>query len=332
MKRTHDFDFSFEKLSAPRGRPKMGAGIFKGDASAGAEVEEKSLLELLPSNGMFKPGARVKFMCGARTTVSEWTTRLHGTVLEATHDSAFYTIRTPCWDIFYDVPYFFVCSSNEDLFFDDFFKVGMRVMFRHSQPDFKMGTVTAVHHVPVTGISGCLDIRCEDGKTRFHVQPGDYSFPYEFYIDIIGRYQLRRKYIRPSRADVFKQVVQDAAMHVANEHLDAMVRTTRTVISLDQGWLYSHWKLSIGRDLGFPDCVLDTIDDDKFVEKVVGHMGANFQWHKKVYDNEDFEYTIKMRPSKKLLLEIHERGLFPTENPGVGGALYREAHTSFAHR
>jgi hypothetical protein len=308
----------------------MGTGISKGSTAAA----EKALLELLPPNHRFKPGDRVKFTTGESPTVDGWRTTEHGTILEGTEDSAFYTIKTSSSDVYYDVPYFFVCPSYEDLYFDDFFRVGTRVMFRRwsNQDFFEMGTVTAVYHKPVAPHSGCLDVRGDDGKTSFQLSSVHYRFPYSFYTDIIGRHQRRGKYTRPSRADLFRDAVEEGVVYVANELIGKMTRTSDDGVYFYSGWHYSKWAGVLGRDLGVPDCVLDTLNDDKFVEKVTAHMGSNFQWHKQVYGDGSFAYTIKMRPSEKLLKEIRDRGFFPTESPGVGGAMYREARESFTNR
>jgi hypothetical protein len=234
--------------------------------------------------------------------------------------------------VHYDVPYFFVCPDGEDLFFNDFVRVGTRIMFRRSpHQDFKMGTVTAVQYRPVVRHNGSLDVRGDDGRTSFNLPPLNYRFPHEYYVGIIRRHQRCGKDIRPSRADVFNEVVEDGTIHIANELLNKMKWTTEDGVRFGSGWLYSYWRRDFGRDMGVPGHTLDTLDDDKFVEKVAAHMGSNFQWHKKVYGDGSYHYMFKMRPSEDLLREIRESALLPTESPGVGGAMYREARESFAN-
>lgn len=264
----------------------MGAGIFKG--------VEKSLLKHLPPNRGFKPGDRVKFTDRLIGSVSKWRTMEYGTILEGTQENAFYSIKTPGQNVYHDMPYFLLCPADEDLFFDDFVRVGTRMMFRRSpNQDFEMGTVTAVYYRPVAPYNGSLDVRGDDGRTSFQLPPMNYRFPIEYYTGIIRRHQRRGKDIRTSRADFFNEVVDDGVKYVADELLFRFNKTTENEVLFDTFFLPSRWKEDFGMDLGVRSDVLDTLNDDKFVEKVLCHMGANFQARKKIYDDDSFTYIIR---------------------------------------
>lgn len=278
----------------------MGAGIFKGvEKNAGhvGKIEtraEKTLLEYLPPNRGFKPGDRVKFTDRLIGPVSKWRTMEYGTILEGTRENAFYSIKTPGQNVYHDVPYFLLCPADEDLFFDDFVRVGTRMMFRRSpREEFDMGTVTSVHYTPVARYNACLDVRGDDGRTSFNLPPLNYRFPLSYYTEIIGRYQRYGNDIITSRADFFNEVVDDGVKYVADELLFKFNRTTENEFLFDTSFLPSRWKEDFGMDLGVPSDVLDALDDDKFVEKVLCHMGTNFQARKKIYDDDSFTYIIR---------------------------------------